>query len=129
MKVLLCLVILFTLGSSQSLTWKEYNERFGKTYEGVEHNQRMVFFTNQHNLIVAHNKQFEAGAQTFKMDYNALTDSGFAYNFNQCFKPIIWSNFPKGTPISVDTNNLPKSFELETKGVLVTDHSEYFKTS
>lgn len=128
MKVLISFVIFFTTVSSQTLTWEDYKAKFGKSYETMEDYQRRGYFTNQQIYeITTHNNQYNAGAQTFNLDYNVLTDFGFAFNFYTAFKLISWAtDFPNGETVKVNTTDLPTSFELETSRVLVMDQSEYF---
>lgn len=131
MKVLISFAIFFTIVNSQTLTWEDYKAKFDKSYGSMEDYQRRGYFNFQQvNEITPHNRQYDAGTQTFNLDYNVLTDFGFAYNFNTAFKLISWGtdfpNFPKGVAVEVTTSDLPTSFELDTSRVLVMDQSEYF---
>lgn len=126
MKVLIFLVICcFSYGYSQTMTWDDYKTEFGKEYSTQENNKRKNYFDMQTQRIQAHHKEFDAGRKSFDVDYNALTDTGFAYEYNTCFSAITWpADFPKGTSIEVDTSNLPETFELESSKVTIFDHSE-----
>lgn len=126
MKVLICLVICFGLGNSQLLTWNEYKTKFGKTYATAEDNSRKQYFNMQQmNQIDPHKTRYQSGLETYDLDYNALTDAGYAYNYKSCFERIDWpTDFPKGAAFEVNKENLPATFELEASKVLVMDQSE-----
>lgn len=125
MKFLIFVVVGISSVFSQNVTWEEYKKMFGKIYtDSLEDSVRKVYFTNQISFMNMLNKE-----ATFKVDLNSLSDCGFGYNFNYCFRNVEWStDFPKGSPIEMDnTENLPESFELDTSGVEITDQSKFNK--
>lgn len=125
MKVLMVVALL--LRSSSSLTFGEYKEMFNKTYENMEHNQRGAIFSIQSNLILNHQNMFKSGIESYNVDYNPITDTGFNDKFRRSFEALPKNVvLPTGEDVVIYRDLIPDVFELELPPTEIFDQSEYW---
>jgi len=56
---------------------KEFNEwklKHGKAYFGNEHNTRLQTFKTNKGRVIAHNKRYDAGLETYYLGLNGMAD-------------------------------------------------------
>lgn len=125
MKVLILVTLL--LRSSWSLTFSEYKVLFNKTYDGLENLQRESIFNIQSNLILNHQNMFRSARESYTVDFNHITDTGFNDKFRKSFEALPNDmDLPTGEGVVIYRDLVPDSFHLEIPPTEILDQSEFF---
>lgn len=123
MKVLILGV--FLLGTSSAITFKEYKNLFNKTYEGLEHSQREAYFIFQTSLITNHQSAFKVGRESYNVDHNQITDTGFNDLYRRSFDALpSFMDLPEGKEVVIYREQIPENFYLEVPPTDIFDQSE-----
>lgn len=99
---------------------------FNKTYEVLENTQRETYFAIQSNLILNHQSLFKIGLESYDVDCNQITDTGFNDKFRRSFELLPSDvHIPSGEDVVIYRDLVPDSFELEIPPTEILDQSEF----